>query len=124
MQINNTSHVSFPVSEGTQIINEEVKVTTIEFPLNNQEQVGNSGGKIRRRRICEQSGCRKRLTLAQHQMNCRCGKVFCEIHSPAEKHGCSFDYKAHHRAQLEKENKRKELFPDKSGGAKDCGLAY
>lgn len=121
MQISNTSNVTSPVNEAPQqIITGETKSSIAEAVLNNQEQVRGSGGKMRRRRICEQSGCRKRLTLAQQHINCKCGKVFCEIHNLAEKHACPFDYKA----QLEKNNKRKEVFPDRSGGVGGCGLAY
>ena len=52
-------------------------------------------------RICEFEGCKKRLRITAFP--CHCGKVFCALHTPAEMHGCGFDYLNHHKRKLEKD---------------------
>ena len=54
-----------------------------------------------RRRICEFEGCKKRLPITAFP--CHCGEVFCALHTPAEMHGCGFDYLNQHRRKLEKD---------------------
>lgn len=46
--------------------------------------------------------CRKKVGLTGFE--CRCGNVFCGQHRYAEQHSCTFDYKAHDRAILDKLN--------------------
>lgn len=75
-------------------------IVTIEF----DNQVRGSGGKMSRY-ICYQSDCKRRVTLAQREMICKCQGIFCDRHRLAEKHACSFDYKAFHQAQLEQSMK-------------------
>ena len=41
-------------------------------------------------RKCEFEDCNKRLPITAFP--CHCGKVFCALHTPAEMHGCGFDY--------------------------------
>lgn len=67
-------------------------------------QVRGSGGKMRRY-ICHQSGCKRRVTPAQREIICKCQGIFCDLHRLAEKHACSFDYKAFYQAQLEQSMK-------------------
>jgi len=53
-----------------------------------------------------------RCKVCSHHMNfilsltnqCVCENLFCNQHLPPEKHGCSFDYRRHFQAQLEKNN--------------------
>lgn len=46
--------------------------------------------------------CKKKVGLLG--FHCRCGGTFCEKHRYSDKHDCSFDYKAHGRDQLAKDN--------------------
>ena len=46
--------------------------------------------------------CRKKLGLAGG-ITCKCGFVFCSKHRYPDQHTCSFDFKAHDRAQLAKD---------------------
>ena len=48
---------------------------------------------------CQMEGCRKKLPITAY--DCRCQKRFCSLHSSAESHNCTFDYKAFHRKNLE-----------------------
>ena len=41
-------------------------------------------------RKCEFEDCNKKLPITAFP--CHCGKVFCALHTPAEMHGCGFDY--------------------------------
>jgi len=36
--------------------------------------------------------CKKRLTLVEQQMSCRCKKTFCTKHRLASSHDCTFNY--------------------------------
>ena len=47
--------------------------------------------------------CKRRLKLAL-QYKCKCDKMFCNNHRPAEKHECVFDYKSEASKHVEKEN--------------------
>ena len=47
--------------------------------------------------------CRKKLSILQQSMKCRCGKPFCDRHRNAEIHKCTMDYKLTGRKKLEKE---------------------
>ena len=51
--------------------------------------------------ICEFESCKKRLPITAFP--CHCGKVFCALHTPAEMHGCGFDYLNQHRRKLRKD---------------------
>eukprot|EP00252_Welwitschia_mirabilis_P013454 TRINITY_DN2959_c0_g2_i1.p1 TRINITY_DN2959_c0_g2~~TRINITY_DN2959_c0_g2_i1.p1 ORF type:complete len:167 (-),score=15.14 TRINITY_DN2959_c0_g2_i1:365-865(-) len=46
--------------------------------------------------------CRKRVGLTGFK--CRCGYTFCGLHRYAEKHSCSFDFKASGREAIAKAN--------------------
>lgn len=46
--------------------------------------------------------CRKRVGLTGFK--CRCGNTFCGLHRYAEKHSCSFDFKAAGREAIAKAN--------------------
>jgi len=48
---------------------------------------------------CQMEGCKKKLPITAY--DCRCEKRFCNLHSSAESHNCSFDYKAFYRKNLE-----------------------
>lgn len=43
---------------------------------------------------CSYKKCKKRLSIVDSLMNCRCNLKFCPKHRPAEKHKCTFDYKS------------------------------
>ena len=42
---------------------------------------------------CQCKGCKKRLTLVEATIQCKCGKVFCSKHRLCENHNCSIDHK-------------------------------
>lgn len=46
--------------------------------------------------------CNKRTGVAGFK--CRCEYIFCSLHRHSDKHNCTFDYKAHSRAELTKAN--------------------
>jgi len=48
---------------------------------------------------CQMEGCKKKLPITAY--DCRCEKRFCNLHSSAESHNCTFDYKAFYRKNLE-----------------------
>jgi len=50
------------------------------------------------------NACKKKVGLTGFE--CRCGLVFCGVHRYADQHACSFDYKAHDRTILEKNNQK------------------
>lgn len=60
----------------------------------------NEGKKKKRKpKRCQMEGCKKKLLITAY--DCRCEKRFCNLHSSAESHNCSFDYKAFYRKNLE-----------------------
>ena len=46
-------------------------------------------------------GCRKKLALTDFE--CRCKTRFCALHRAPEEHACTFDFKSHGLACLEKQ---------------------
>jgi predicted nucleic acid binding AN1-type Zn finger protein len=48
------------------------------------------------------ASCRKKVGLLGFP--CRCGATFCSLHRHAEKHACSFDFKAAGREKIAKNN--------------------
>jgi len=56
--------------------------------------------KKKKNRCCFE-GCRKKLTLTQQTMKCRCNMCFCSKHFPSEEHQCTFDYKAFSKENFE-----------------------
>jgi hypothetical protein len=56
--------------------------------------------KKKKNRCCFE-GCRKKLTLTQQTMKCRCNMCFCSKHFPSEEHHCTFDYKAFSKENFE-----------------------
>ena len=48
--------------------------------------------------------CKKKVGLTA--VECRCGHVYCGAHRLAEKHACSFDFKAFGRSNIEKMNEK------------------
>jgi hypothetical protein len=47
---------------------------------------------------CCFDGCKKKLALSDFP--CKCGKIHCTSHRPAELHNCSFDFKQNHKENL------------------------
>jgi hypothetical protein len=46
--------------------------------------------------------CRKKVGLTG--FDCRCGNLYCSLHRYADKHNCTFDYRAMGRQEVEKHN--------------------
>lgn len=51
---------------------------------------------------CQYSKCNKSLLTFDYY--CKCGKHFCLKHKDPCNHNCDFDYKEHHKKQLNKAN--------------------
>ena len=47
--------------------------------------------------------CNKKVNIT-NTFGCRCNKIFCPKHRHPELHGCTFDYRAEGRKQLEEAN--------------------
>jgi hypothetical protein len=47
---------------------------------------------------CCHDGCKKKLALTDFP--CKCGKIHCISHRPAELHNCAFDFKQNHKDNL------------------------
>eukprot|EP00927_Polykrikos_kofoidii_P021421 TRINITY_DN20267_c0_g1_i1.p1 TRINITY_DN20267_c0_g1~~TRINITY_DN20267_c0_g1_i1.p1 ORF type:complete len:265 (-),score=40.32 TRINITY_DN20267_c0_g1_i1:63-824(-) len=50
--------------------------------------------------------CRRRVSLVESLMKCRCSLIFCERHRPPESHSCNFDWHAEHQEKIARENPR------------------
>jgi len=50
------------------------------------------------------SECKKKVGLTG--IECRCGNVYCGAHRMAEKHSCTFDFKAYGRKNIEQANEK------------------
>ena len=42
---------------------------------------------------CQAKDCKKKLTVVQQSLKCKCEKYFCDNHRLPESHNCTFDYK-------------------------------
>lgn len=42
---------------------------------------------------CSKEGCRKKLTLVDLTIQCKCQGYFCKKHRQPEQHDCSFNFK-------------------------------
>jgi len=69
----------------------EKKAPKVEKPKKNKTK--------QKPKRCQMEGCKKKLPITAY--DCRCEKRFCNLHSSAESHNCSFDYKAFYRKNLE-----------------------
>jgi len=47
---------------------------------------------------CQLKGCKKKLLITSFE--CKCEKRFCNLHTCAESHNCTFDYKSFYRKNL------------------------
>merc|ERR1712192_390770 len=56
----------------------------------------------KKKKRCALDSCQTRLGLTAYQ--CRCGRMFCPLHTPAEEHACDFDYQGEAREQIEEGN--------------------
>jgi hypothetical protein len=68
----------------------------IESLLNNDNE--NEKTHVKKPTRCCFDGCKKKLALSDFP--CKCGKIHCTSHRPAELHSCSFDFKANHKENL------------------------
>jgi hypothetical protein len=41
---------------------------------------------------CSAKGCKKKITLLDQEMKCKCEKTFCKIHRHSFNHHCEFDF--------------------------------
>jgi hypothetical protein len=80
----------------------EIQNLTVEVPLFNLESLLNNENENEKTHVkptrCCFDGCKKKLALTDFP--CKCGKIHCTSHRPAELHNCSFDFKANHKENL------------------------
>ena len=60
--------------------------------------VSNHDHKRRPSKKCDFEECSKKLPITAFP--CHCGGLFCALHTPAEMHGCGFDYLNENRRKL------------------------
>lgn len=53
---------------------------------------------------CNFTKCKKKTMLGCPK--CKCGRVYCSVHRPAEEHRCEFDFKKEQVVKLSSENPR------------------
>ena len=51
---------------------------------------------------CQHKSCKKKLSLVEKTISCKCKKYFCRLHRFPEEHECSFDFRADDKEKLEK----------------------
>jgi hypothetical protein len=84
------------MSSYKQFLSSEIQNLKIEIPLLNFSTITTIEPK-RPTRCCH-DGCKKKLMLSDFP--CKCGKIHCSTHRPAEVHNCTFDFKANHKVNL------------------------
>lgn len=52
---------------------------------------------------CSFENCKRKLTLVEQDIKCKCGNVFCAKHRYTNDHNCTFDYKKDYKGKLEKQ---------------------
>ena len=57
---------------------------------------------------CQCDGCKKKLSIVDKEMGCKCGKFFCQLHKFFNMHNCTYDYKSDYVKILEKQNPKVE----------------
>jgi hypothetical protein len=53
---------------------------------------------------CEFNGCKKKLSIIDRELGCKCGKHFCQMHKFFNLHACTYDYKSDYMEILKKQN--------------------
>jgi len=77
----------------------EIQQLSIDIPLFNIESLLEKPKEIQSRPTrCCHDGCKKKLALSDFP--CKCGKIHCASHRPAELHQCTFDFKQNHKMNL------------------------
>ena len=86
-----------PMTMVEPIIDNKITENTLQSSnKDNTQEIKKKKKKTPKR--CQMKECRKKLSLCA--VKCRCDKKFCRIHYGAEKHNCTFDYKAFHKKNL------------------------
>ncbi|CAL1126867.1 unnamed protein product [Cladocopium goreaui] len=68
--------------------------------------------------------CRRRISLVESTIKCRCGLAFCERHMAAENHECAFDWRQMQREKIARENPKVVLQANKLKSSKDWCAQY
>lgn len=55
------------------------------------------------KKICSFILCKKKLSLAEQSILCKCQKQFCMLHRQAEEHLCSYNFQNDAKKLLEKQ---------------------
>lgn len=76
-----------------QTENQTENQTPHQTPNQNQSNQS-SKKKTKPVKRCQFSGCKKKLTLTQKSIACKCKMYFCAKHRYAEDHSCTFDFKS------------------------------
>lgn len=72
---------------------------SLEIVKNDKEN--NKDNLIRNK--CGFDNCKRKLTLVEKDIKCKCGSVFCVHHKYPNDHKCNFDYKKDYKNKLEKQ---------------------
>ncbi|CAJ1378502.1 unnamed protein product [Effrenium voratum] len=67
--------------------------------------------------------CRRRISLVESTIRCRCGLAFCERHRAAESHECQFDWRQMQRDKVARENPKVIQASSKLGSSKVTPVA-
>mmetsp|Transcript_22403 Transcript_22403/g.50437 ORF Transcript_22403/g.50437 Transcript_22403/m.50437 type:complete len:234 (+) Transcript_22403:28-729(+) len=68
--------------------------------------------------------CRRRISLVESTIKCRCGLAFCERHRAAESHGCTFDWQQMQRDKVARENPKVVSAASKVRSSRDWRQQY
>ncbi|CAJ1422882.1 unnamed protein product [Effrenium voratum] len=68
--------------------------------------------------------CRRRISLVESTIRCRCGLAFCERHRAAESHECQFDWRQMQRDKVARENPKVIQASSKLGSSKEWFEQY
>ncbi len=76
----------------------DIQNLKVQIPMFNLSSIMESEkSQVRPTRCCH-DGCKKKLALTDFP--CKCGKIHCTSHRPAEVHNCTFDFKTNHKENL------------------------
>jgi hypothetical protein len=54
--------------------------------------------------ICEDVKCKKKLSILDKELKCKCGKIFCPEHKFFKSHNCTYDYKSEYDKKIMQQN--------------------
>ena len=83
------------LQENGEIISYESNIKNI----NNSPKLHSSGNSIKNK--CNMLNCKKKLSLVDMSIKCKCGNIYCNSHRYSSNHDCQFNYKKDFKNILE-----------------------